>query len=292
MNLRAFLLLGVVLPALPTVCLAQPDDSRVAAWAVLGITSVGNAEIVTRYQPPLLFGATEASSASQTVTTGRNGGWLVTVGGQAFVSPRAGFESWMAWDSTGTDATSGDYFTALRYLSRPPPSNDPVLVDYSQSTPWPAVRVSSARWTTAVNGVGRWGTAGRVSGTISGGLAFVRVTASADPLGYTTFGLGGHSTLFANEYRLSTDTEPTTVIGANIGGSLDVALSRRAALTVMLRQVLAPDAHPTLRVVAVDGSRAGFEPPDAETITAQLSSSTVSVPASAFYAGVGLKVRF
>ena len=40
MNLRAFLLLGVVLPALPTVCLAQPDDSRVAAWAVLGITSV------------------------------------------------------------------------------------------------------------------------------------------------------------------------------------------------------------------------------------------------------------
>jgi len=291
-HLRALLLVGLAFGGIPRVCIAQPDHSRVSAWVTLGISSVGNTELVTRYQPLLLFGTAEASSASQTVTAGRHGGWLATVGGQAFVSPHGGFESWMSWDSTATDAASSEYFTSLRYVSRPPPSNDPVLVDYSQSRPWPAVRVASARWTTAVNGVVRWSTAGRMRGTVSGGLAFVRVTASADPLGYTTFGLGGHSTLFANEYRLSTDTGATTVTGANVGGSFDVALSRHAALTLMLRQVLAPEAHPSLRVVAVDRSQAGFEPPDTAAITAELSASTVSVGTSAFHASAGIRMRF
>jgi hypothetical protein len=292
MHLPASVLFGIALAVLPRLALAQTAEHRVAAWATIGTSSVGTTEIVTRYQPQLLFGTVEASAASQTVTTGRHGGRLLTAGGQAFVSPRAGLESWMSWDSIGTDAVSSAYFTALRYVSRPPPSNEPVLVDYSQSTAWPGVRVSSARWTTAVNGVVRWNTGGRLSGTVSGGLAIVRVTASADPLGYTTFGLGGHSTLFANEYRLSSETEATTVTGGNVGGSLDVALNRRAALAIMLRQVLAPDAHPTLRAVSIDRSQAGFEPPDAATITAQLSGSTVSIPTSAVQVSVGLKLRF
>jgi hypothetical protein len=278
-----------VLTAVPSAARAQETDSRATVWGSVGLAASGEGFIAASYQPTLLFGVSEAGSAWQTVTIGRDAGWQVSFGGDMFLSSRAGLETWVTRASAGVAATSSDYSTALRYVSRPPPTGDPILVDVTAATPWGPVTTSVTRWTTAVNGVGRW-RRGRLGGTVSGGLALVHVSGTAAPLGYTTFVLGGHSTLVSNDYQLATEFVPVTVVGGNVGGSFDIGLSGRASLTLTARQVIAPAAHPALRVASVDRAQAGFDPPSPAEITAQLRVSTLSLPTSAFHVGVGLKV--
>jgi hypothetical protein len=121
---------------------------------------------------------------------------------------------------------------------------------------------------------------------------WVRTTASFEPLGYTTFVLGGHSTLFANEYTLATEMVPTTDVRGNVGGTIDLRLGGHAGLMLGVRQVLGPETRASLRVVAVDRSQAGFDPPPPDDITAQLAASRVSMPTSSFQVLAGAKVYF
>jgi hypothetical protein len=68
-----------------------------------------------------------------------------------------------------------------------------------------------------------------------------------------------------------------------------VRLGDRTALTIGLRQTFGPPIKSSLRVVAVDYSRAGFDPPPLGDITSQLGGSAVSIGAVSFKATVGLK---
>jgi hypothetical protein len=85
---------------------------------------------------------------------------------------------------------------------------------------------------------------------------------------------------------------PTSELRANLGGTLDVRLASHAWLSFQLRQVLGPDTESTLRVTAVERSGAGYDPPELDEITAQLSASTVTLPTASTKAMVGLKVGF
>ena len=209
-----------------------------------------------------------------------------------FFTPHVGVEAWVARAHSSPPSPSTPYETSLRYVSRPPPDYGPVVVEAEGSTSWDPIATSVDRWTTAMNGVVRWGGRGRLGGTLSGGLAWVRTAASFEPLGYTMFVLGGHSTLFANEYRLATEMVPTTEVRGNVGGTIDVRLGGHAGLSFGLRQVLGPETRSTLRVVSVDRSQAGFEPPPLDDITAQLAASRVSMATSSFQLTTGVKVYF
>jgi hypothetical protein len=286
------LLLLCLAPGLDRSAFAQGGPSRVEVWASVGAGSAGTGEVTTRYEPELEFFTVERSSGGQTVTIDSGARLAQEFGVDVFLTDAFGLEAWVAHDTLEPTSDGGTYVTALRYVSRPPPSYDAVLVDYSRSDAWGAVATDVRRWTTAMNAVLRWGARRRVGGTVSGGLAFVNVAGDLSPLGYTMFVLGGHSTLFPNEYRLTADVEPTTTLRGNAGGTLDVRIASHVAVSFTLRQVFGADAVSSLRVTAVDRSSAGFDPPGHDDITAQLSRSTVALPTAATRALVGIRVAF
>ena len=216
------------------------------------------------------------------------------MGIDVFLTPAFGVEAWVAHDTLSPDGTSSTYDTSLRYVSRPPPSYDPIVVDYERSTEWPAVASSLARWTTALNGVLRWGApSAPVGATISAGGAGADLRTSFEPLGYTMFVLGGHSTLFPNEYRLETAMVPSTVVRGNVGGSIDVHLGRRASLSLGLRQVLGPDAvTPAARSSRSIDRRPASTRPASTRSRRSSPARRPTMETASFKLTVGLKVEF
>jgi hypothetical protein len=288
---RAASLLAIAL-LLPARVLAQPSEPRVAVWGAIGVDQSVSGTVTTTYVPELKFSRAEQGSAGQVVTLGPDRLLVGSFGADVFFTRNLGVEASLARGHSSPVSPSTPYETSLRYVSRPPPDYAPVVVEDEQSTPWTPVQTSLDRWTTSLNGVVRWGGRGLVGGTLSGGLSWVRTTASFEPLGYTMFVLGGHSTLFANEYTLATEMVPTTEVRGNVGGTIDLRLGRHAGLVLAVRQVLGPETHSTIRVTAVDRSQAGFEPPQLEDITAQIAASRVSISTASFELTTGIKVYF
>lgn len=270
---------------------AQADERAVSVWSALGKASVGDSDLTTSYQPQLLFGESLGGSAGQQAMFGSGFDTTWEAGLDVFVSRYVGLEAWIGREDGDASVTSGPYRTSLRYVTRPPPDYVERTFDYSASAEWGLVTRSYERQTVAANVVARWGAA-RVGGTVSGGLAFVRTSATFDPLGYSTFVLGGHSTLFANEYRLAVEVAPETDVRANAGATLDIRLGTHAALMTGIRAVLGADRTASLRVVSIDRSAGGFEPPSASEITDRLAESRVTMPTRTIRLLAGLKLYF
>jgi hypothetical protein len=261
-------------------------------WIAGGVSSTGGGRIATDYEPPLLFGLQGVSRATQTVDVDRATAPHVEVGAQWFPTRHVGLEAWVSRERAEEFAPSSTYDTTLTYISRPPPDNLPRQSTYAQQTDWPPVRVAMRRWTAGVNIAVRPVLSTRVAWTISGGLSRIRVSGDVEPLGFTSFVLGGHSVLFPNEYLLNTRLEPAWAWRANAGTMLDVSLAEHLALTMGARAVVGDDLHPSVRVTGVDLSRAGFEPPPVEEITERLSSTSVNASTTSLRLLAGLKVVF
>lgn len=282
----------VALVFTPVVLAAQDPPGHVTAWVAGGLSWGGSGTVTTTYEPILKYFTIETGSAGQQVTLDGPRAVAFEAGLDWFFARHIGVEAWIARDGCSFEAPSGTYDTTLRYVSRPPPNYTPIIVDVSSATPWPDVHTSLTHVSVATNLVARWQASPRVGGTFSGGLAFVRTSGDLGELGYTMFALGGHSTLFSNEYRLTTAIVPQTERRANLGGTVDISLGPHAAVIGVVRAVLGGEATPTLRVTAIDRSEAGFDPPTAEDVTEQLSGSSVTVPTRAVHVLGGLKLRF
>lgn len=261
-------------------------------WIAGGASSTSGSRIATGYEPPLLFGLDGVSRAAQTVEVDRALAPLVEAGAQWFPTRHVGLEVWVSRERAEESAPSSTYDRTLTYISRPPPDNLPRQFTYEQGTEWPPVRVALRRWTAGFNLAVRPVALPRVAWAISGGLSRTRVSGDVEPLGFTSFVLGGHSVLFPNEYLLNTRVEPIWAWRANAGTMLDLRLAEHLALTAGARMVFGDDLHPSLRVTGVDLSLAGFEPPPVDEISTRLSSSTVSISTSSLRALAGLKVLF
>jgi hypothetical protein len=261
-------------------------------WIAGGASSTGGSRVATDYAPPLLFGLEGVSRATQTVDVDRALTPLVEAGAQWFPTSHVGLEVWVSHERAEEFAPSSSYARALTYISRPPPDNLPREFTYEQRTEWPPVRVALRRWTAGLNVAARPVVSARVTWAISGGLSRIRVSGEVEPLGFTTFVLGGHSVLFPNEYRLNTRLEPAWAWRANAGTMLDVRLAEHLALTAGARVVLGDDLHPTWRVTGADLSLAGFEPPPVEEISERLSSSSIDISTSSLRVLAGVKAVF
>jgi hypothetical protein len=275
--------------AFPDPAWAQSSDSSVSVWGAVGLAMGPSVDLTTTYVPELKYFGVISGSGGQMVTLDRSAHLVATFGAAVFFTPHLGVEAWASHDTLSQDASSGPYSTALRYISRPPPNYDPVVVDYQRADEWGPVATSVAQWTAAFNGVARWGPREPWARPCRAASQSSIRPGPSEPLGYTMFVLGGHSTLVPNEHQLVTEIVPTTVVRGNVGGSIDVRLGDRTALTIGLRQTFGPPIKSSLRVVAVDYSRAGFDPPPLADITSQLGGSAVSIGAVSFKATVGLK---
>lgn len=263
-----------------------------AVWFAAGIATRGASQVATDFDPPRLSGLDGRGRGTQRVDASGKASPVFEAGAQWFPASRAGIEIWVARDRGDEQATSSPYSTTLTYISRQPPDHVPREFRYERSADWPPVRTEIRRWMVGFNGALRPVSSPRVAWIVSGGLAWVRLSGVIEPLGFTTFVLGGHSVLFPNEYRLTAELEPASAWRANAGTMLDVRLASHLAFTTGVRFVAGADRDLRLRVAGVDRSQAGFEPPPDDEIDEALAGSTARVSTRSFRALAGLKVIF
>jgi len=283
------------------------QQPRIEAWG--GLTLVGASldtalttlyvPAIEQYAPPL-----PGSTAGQTVhllagnTVGLGGGLNL------FFSRHAGVQFLFATDSRGLTGDNGDYAVQLNYTARQPP--DYVERTYSsveRFTPcgsgdagdaWgcvPPTTGSLRQSTLGVNLVGRWQAGPRVNAELSGGLSYHHARGEAEALRYSSFRLGGHSTLFSQEYQVAYSIGPAHGFGANVGATFDVEFGRGVALTVDARYFGGPAVNAPIVVTGAANADETVSPQDTATIQQNHHPPDVEISPARFGALVGLKIR-
>jgi hypothetical protein len=82
----------------------------------------------------------------------------------------------------------------------------------------------------------------------------VRASGEVRSLGFTALHLGGHSTLFTEEFKVEAALDPATTAGFHVGGEVDVALGGSWRLRLGYRYVHASETFQprVARVVNAD----------------------------------------
>jgi len=124
-----------------------------------------------------------------------------------------------------------------------------------------------------------------------GGGGITSVRGRLEPLGLTTFGLGGHAVLFSGERRLSARIEPATAIGATGGADLAVALGTRAGLVGGWRLFMPRRFTADVRIDGFASSDEGFPEITPQEANAALDPAPLSIRpvTSSLYAGLQLR---
>jgi hypothetical protein len=270
---------------------SPPEGPRLEVWAGVSVAPSGpSGAVVSSYSPPLLLDGAFTSSGGQAVTfAGRRSAGFAG-GANLFLTRHAGIQILADRISADASGVNGPYAFALHYVSRPPPDNALVPVDVSQATPWPATEGSLMQLTLAANGVVRLGRPNRASLTLSGGLSYYRLSGTVQPVGYTTFRLGGHSVLFEDDYRLAVSLEPTGVIGFNGGGDLSVPIGRGVAVMLGYRYFGGPTADVPARVTAILNPDQVIVQQTSADIAQRLALAPTRASVSASRVIVGLKL--
>jgi hypothetical protein len=249
-----------------------------------------SATIATSYSPPLLLDGEFVSHAGQTLTVSRESSIGFSAGVNVFPSKHAGLQILVDRVSGTVSGDNAPYAYALQYISRPPPSGLPVSVTADGSIPWPNTAGSLAQLTIAVNGAARIGRPDRVSVTVSAGPAFYRTTGEIEPIGFSTFQLGGHSVLFANEYRLRVSPEAAVAVGLNAGAEVSAALAPHVAVTAGYRLFAGREQTVGVTPTAVINADEVTTAQPLEDIAARMSGSQMRTGSSRSHLFVGLKI--
>jgi hypothetical protein len=235
--------------AQPAVTVQAP---RLELWGSVNAALTGpSGDLVSSYSPPLLLDGEFTSHGAQTVTFGSRPAAGFEGGANLFLSSHAGIQFIVDRDSPEVSGINMPYDVSLQYISRQPPSDFLVPVDIHASIPWPDTTGSLTQTGLSVNGVIRLGQPGRVSLTLSGGLTYYRLSGDVQPIAYTTYHLGGHSVLFGDDYRLAVSLEPTTGIGFNGGGDINVGIHKGVALMMGYRYRGGPAVDVPVRVTSI-----------------------------------------
>ena len=283
--------LAVVVPCASAQSVPPPSWPHLELWgAVTTIPSGQLGTLVSSYSPPLLLDGDYTSHANQTLTL--KGAWHpgVEAGANLFVVPRAGIQISFDWDSQALSGINSPYDVTLQYISRPPPNNEPVPVTVHQTTAWPDTTGTLTRIAVNADGVVRLGRPERVSGTLSGGLTFYRISGNVQPIAYTTYRLGGRSVLFADDYELAAAFEPTQTVGFNLGGDVNISIARGLALTAGYRYLGGPATDVPVRELSVLNPDEIFFAQTPVEIARQMAlpPAHVSVASSRFLVGLKL----
>lgn len=250
----AALLALLAAPAAGAEAPAAPKRSGFEVWLggswtdpLLGTT------YETRYSPTFDFGRPAETTAGQSLTIHADG----TVGGEIGVgwSPDGRWNVRLTADraSSSLSGVNTPYSWSARYVALLPPSNEPQTVEVEQSLDWPDTE-GELRVTTFALGVSHRWEGRRVGGGVSAGGALVRASGEVRRLGFTALHLGGHSTLFTQEFEVEAALDPSTTASFHAGAELDVALGASWRLRLGYRYLHASETFQprVTRVVNAD----------------------------------------
>jgi hypothetical protein len=211
-----------------------------------------DAAYLSRYSPPMEGEYTSEAEQALQLEGRRSAGFWIALAW--FPGGRLGLETRVDVGGDGMTGLSGPYDVRLRYHARQPPDHMLREYEFTRSTTVPSAETSLRLVVVAANAAVRLNPEGRVHGTLSGGLSLGTMRGRLAPVGFTTFRLGGHAVLFSDQYGVELVFGPTTRIGVNAGGDLDIPLSGRVAVVLGGRLMAFRDAQMNARV----GNRIDF----------------------------------
>lgn len=205
-------------------------QGRVEIWGAVTGAPIGSGTVRSDYSPPLLLDGDFSSRATQMLSIDSTfaAGW--EAGFNVFFSEHLGVQALVDRTSSAVTGANGPYAYTLQYTSRQPPNDQLVPVAVEQSVPWPDSSGSLTQLLLAVNVVTRARVTRRISARASAGPALARTSATIQPLAYTSFHLGGHGVLFADEARIAIAVGPEYTRGYTVGGELDIGLTSHVAV--------------------------------------------------------------
>ena len=250
--LVAFTLAGFTGSAVAQTIADASLPMRVELWGGLStVLAAPVGDLVSSYSPPLLFTSDFMSRSGQTLAleAGRDFGFEAGV--NLFPTTHLGLQVLVNRATMDLSGSNGPYALALTYVSRQPPDSQAQTFTLQESIPWPDTSGSLTQLTIAVNPVARLGRPDKLNATVSGGLSYYRLSGTVQPLGYTSFRLGGHSVLFSDEYHLAVSLEPTNVVGFNAGGEVSLPLGTHAAIVAGYRYFGGPTTDVPVRLSTI-----------------------------------------
>lgn len=191
----------------------------------------GDGTFASTYSPPFPF-VEHTGRASQRLILQREPAPLLWAAVTWFGSPHVGLEGRVDYRRPGLRGVNGPYAVTLTYVARQPPDFVARQYAYETVTAWPDTEGHAGQVTATANVVVRLGDPGRTTLRLLAGGGITNLRGRVEPLGFTTFNLGGHSVLFPDEHRLSARYGPSTAIGVSGGTEMHVPIGRHAALVV------------------------------------------------------------
>jgi hypothetical protein len=250
-----------------------------------------DATFTSRYSPPLALVAHQ-STASQDVVLDPDKTALVWVS-LGWLSRRGiGIETHVDYRRASLRGVNGPYAVSLRYVSRPPPTSEPVPVFIDTSTDWPGTTGHVWQATATVSVTGRIGRADRTNLRLLLGGGVTRLGGRFEPIGYSTYRLGGHSVLVDEERRVSMHMTPAAAAGLSGGAELDMPLGRHAAFVAGWRLFLPTSVDVRVEADGFAASDQPFSDIDPVILQRTLAPVPVSVRPVTSDLLVGLRARF
>jgi hypothetical protein len=208
------------------------------------------------YVPTFLFGTQSDGRATQSITLDRTARPSLWGAFDWFPSPHAGIILRGGFRRSPLDGTNAPYHVAIDYLARQPPDFVERQYHYDRSTAWPDTMGHLDTWSFDAQAsiATRANAAWRVH--IDGGLSIIGLSGSFEPVGLTTFQLGGHSVVFTNEYQLELGSSRTWTAAFVASGGLTIPLGSRAGLDISGRAVMPRTVSVDLKVLSVGGDTA------------------------------------
>jgi hypothetical protein len=273
---------------------AQPPGAVLAQlpveiWGTFSLPRWTGGQLHSSYEPELVA-ATSEGRATQSLFLEPVIGTGFEAGVNVFPVSRAGVQVQVTYARGEWAGESSAYDLELRYVSRPPPGTEPQTGEYRRSMTWPRPEGHLTRWSVGGGPVVRW-RRGRVGGIVGAGALVRRRSGAAESLGFTVFRLGGHSTLFADEFRVRVGLGPSTSAGAYVGTAFDVGVSERVAATVGVRASVWGASDMTVRVAGLTDRGAAFAAPALVDIDRRMAIDPIRLPPREVAVSVGLKVQ-
>ncbi|MGD9903368.1 MAG: hypothetical protein AB7U83_07840 [Vicinamibacterales bacterium] len=268
-----------------------PSPSRVELWGALTLVPpAGTGTLASNYAPVVTSAPDARGHLGQTLTLRPATGCGLEFGSNLYLSRRVGIQVFASRTSAALGGSNTPYDVALEYTSRPPPTNQPVPVQIAWTVDWPDTAGRLRQWSAGAGPAVRW-QGRRTAVVLSGGFAWMRLSGDAGPLGYTTFALGGHSTLFAQDVLVRAALAPSTTLAGYAAAALDVGIGRHAAITVSLRTLVAPEMELRSTIDAVIDGTEGATPTAVADIDRHMALAPARLPPSGVGILVGFKVR-
>jgi hypothetical protein len=278
--------------AAQTAGIAAPPRAEIwGAWAVA--MPIRDGTLDSSYEPPLRLGSSALESlAHQVLNVEAGAGYGFDLGANVFFNRVIGVQGAFTATSANVNGTNGSYETFLRYVSSQPPDYQPRENTSESSTAWAPTTGTLGYRSLAIGGVVRWRTtAGRIGGTLAGGVDIEWLTGELDSLGYTQFILGGHSTLFSVTHRVRVrPPEGGHAFGPYVGGDVHVAISEGIALMAGVRVRLTSRRVVPIQVVDLVDPNENPWVPEMFELAAALDGQPLELPGTRWRTLVGVKL--